>query len=150
MEGVLVSAKAEGSSITTQCISGKDGIYSFPAGRLAPGKYQSEKSRRGLRPGGSRTNHHRGTQPAHMDLKLHKTKDLAAQLTSAEWLMSVPGNPDQKEMLYRCVHCHGLAPIVQSTYDEKGWERLWSDMEMGAPQHDQSSHQGRLAGHGQA
>jgi streptogramin lyase len=121
MEGVLVSAKGEGSSITMTVISGKGGVYSFPAGRLVPGRYHLKSRAVGydLEDPGPITI--AANQPAHVDLKLHKTKDLSAQLTSAEWLMSVPGNPDQKEMLYRCVHCHDLGPIVHSTYDEKGW-----------------------------
>src|SRR5690348_8516865 len=39
MEGVLVSAKREGSTITTTVVTRKDGMYSFPQNRLAPGKY---------------------------------------------------------------------------------------------------------------
>ena len=39
MEGVLVSAKKEGATITTTVVSNDKGQYSFPAGRLAPGKY---------------------------------------------------------------------------------------------------------------
>src|SRR6202140_4773698 len=39
LEGVLVSAKKSGSSITTTVVSDKDGRYSFPAGRLEPGQY---------------------------------------------------------------------------------------------------------------
>src|SRR5439155_3115205 len=39
MEGVLVSAKKAGSTITTTVVSDKQGRYSFPAARLEPGKY---------------------------------------------------------------------------------------------------------------
>jgi len=39
LEGVLVSAKKSGSTITVTVVSGKDGRYSFPAARLAPGQY---------------------------------------------------------------------------------------------------------------
>ena len=39
MEGVLVSAKKEGSTITTTVVSNEKGQYSFPAGKLEPGKY---------------------------------------------------------------------------------------------------------------
>src|SRR5580698_9060818 len=39
LEGVLVSAKKSGSTITTTVVSDKDGRYSFPAGRLEPGSY---------------------------------------------------------------------------------------------------------------
>jgi virginiamycin B lyase len=39
LEGVLVSAQKSDSSITVTVVSGKDGSYSFPAGRLEPGQY---------------------------------------------------------------------------------------------------------------
>jgi virginiamycin B lyase len=39
LEGVLVSAKRNGSTVTVTVVSDKDGRYSFPAGRLEPGQY---------------------------------------------------------------------------------------------------------------
>jgi len=39
MEGVLVSAKGEGSSVTVTVVSNKEGRYAFPVDRLKPGKY---------------------------------------------------------------------------------------------------------------
>jgi len=39
MEGVLVRAKGEGKTISVTVVTGHDGRYSFPASRLAPGKY---------------------------------------------------------------------------------------------------------------
>ncbi len=39
MEGVLVSAKKAGSTITITVVSDAQGRYSFPAGKLAPGQY---------------------------------------------------------------------------------------------------------------
>src|SRR3954468_14810853 len=39
MEGVLVSAKKDGSTITVTVVSDEKGRYSFPASRLSPGKY---------------------------------------------------------------------------------------------------------------
>ncbi len=39
LEGVLVSAKKDGSTITVTVVSDKDGRYSFPAARLEPGQY---------------------------------------------------------------------------------------------------------------
>src|SRR5438105_476425 len=39
MEGVLVSAKKAGSTITITVVTGKDGRYSFPSSKLEPGSY---------------------------------------------------------------------------------------------------------------
>jgi hypothetical protein len=39
MEGVLVSAKREGSTVTTTVVSDAKGRYSFPSARLDPGHY---------------------------------------------------------------------------------------------------------------
>src|SRR5689334_9126329 len=39
MEGVLVSARKEGSNITTTVVSNDQGQFSFPSDRLTPGKY---------------------------------------------------------------------------------------------------------------
>ena len=40
MEGVLVSAKKPGSTITVTVVSDAKGDYAFPADRLAPGSYK--------------------------------------------------------------------------------------------------------------
>src|SRR5262250_1487897 len=39
MEGVLVSAKKEGSTVTTTVVSNAKGEFSFPADRMEPGRY---------------------------------------------------------------------------------------------------------------
>src|SRR3954468_6470660 len=39
MEGVLVSARREGSAITVTVVSDAKGRFQFPAGRLPPGDY---------------------------------------------------------------------------------------------------------------
>src|SRR5499427_5035215 len=39
MEGVLVSAKKEGSTVTTTVVSNAKGGFSFPADRMEPGHY---------------------------------------------------------------------------------------------------------------
>ena len=53
MEGVVVSAKKAGSTITISVVSDKDGRYAFPASKLEPGQYGLSGSRccPGARPG---------------------------------------------------------------------------------------------------
>src|ERR1700746_1446407 len=39
MEGVLISAKRPGSTMTLTVVSGEQGRYQFPASKLPPGQY---------------------------------------------------------------------------------------------------------------
>ena len=39
MEGVVVGAKKDGSTITIDVVSDKDGHYSFRSSKLGPGQY---------------------------------------------------------------------------------------------------------------
>jgi streptogramin lyase len=121
MEGVLVSMKPVGGAITVTVVSDQHGRYAFPAGRLKPGKYNLTIRAIGYdspQPGMAVIV---GANRAEVDLKLVKTRDLASQLSSAEWLMSVPGTPEQKDALYGCITCHTATPILKSKYDAAGW-----------------------------
>jgi hypothetical protein len=55
-----------------------------------------------------------------LDLKLQKTTDVASQLSSHEWLMSMPGTKEQKDKLayqvVSCAYCHTYERIVKSPH----------------------------------
>ena len=92
MEGVLVSAKKAGSTITITVVSDRDGRFSFPASKLEPGQYALR-----IRAVGYDLDNHKSIEVAAqktttLDLKLRKTEDLAAQMSNAEWINSIPGN----------------------------------------------------------
>ena len=65
---------------------------------------------------------------ATLALKLHKTKDLASQLTSAEWLMSFPGTDEQKKFLLGCTTCHTVERIAKSKHTPDEWVELFKRM----------------------
>src|ERR1700726_1432368 len=90
LEGVLVSAKKDGSTITVTVVTGKDGRYSFPAGRLEPGPYSLHIRAAGYDLEGTGQISLVPDKTAPADLALRKTDNLAAQLTNAEWLASMP------------------------------------------------------------
>jgi virginiamycin B lyase len=116
LEGVLVSAKRDGSTVTVTVVSDKDGRYSFPAARLEPGQYSLRIRAAGYdldNPGPVSV---AADKPATADLALRKTEDLAAQLTNAEWLASMPGTDAQKGQLLNCVGCHTLERPLRSKY----------------------------------
>jgi virginiamycin B lyase len=62
------------------------------------------------------------------DIKLKKTKNLAGQLTNAEWMMSIPGTEAQKALLLNCVSCHTLERVMRSTHDSDEWTQVITRM----------------------
>src|SRR2546423_1409442 len=61
---------------------------------------------------------------AAVDLKLAKTRKVAAQLNNAEWMASIPGTEEQKSFLLNCVGCHTLERVVRSSHDPDSWTQV--------------------------
>jgi virginiamycin B lyase len=116
LEGVLVSAQRSGSTITVTVVSGKDGSYNFPAARLEPGQYSLRIRAIGYELDGPDRVTVAADKTATADLALRNAKDIASQLTNAEWLASMPGTDAQKGQLLNCVGCHTLARPLNSKY----------------------------------
>jgi imidazolonepropionase-like amidohydrolase/streptogramin lyase len=117
MEGVLVSAKRAGSTITVTVVSDREGRYRFPESRLEPGEYALRIRAAGYDLDSPSTATVAPRATAATDLKLRKTNDLAAQLTNADWFASVPGTEAQKASIRGCTHCHTIERVVRSRYD---------------------------------
>src|SRR5262245_51406418 len=81
MEGVLVSAKREGSNKTITVVSDEKGRYRFPAARLEPGKYAISIRAIGYDLAGAPAPQVAAKGTATADLKLVKAKDPAAQMS---------------------------------------------------------------------
>jgi streptogramin lyase len=128
MEGVLVSAKAAGSTITVTVVSDQNGRYSFPPDRLPPGSYTLRTRAVGYDLDGQKSADIAVEQTTTADLTLRKTKNLASQLTNAEWLASMPGSEAQKSFLLNCVGCHTLERVVRSTHDADEWTQVIARM----------------------
>ena len=146
MEGVLVSARRDGSNKTVTVVSDEKGRYRFPAARLEPGKHAISIRAVGYDLAGPVTPQVTGKGPANADLKLVKTRDLAAQLTNAEWLHSAPGTPQQKRPLLNCVSCHTLERIVRSKHDAEAFVQTIQRMGTYANQSTVLRPQKRLTG----
>ena len=117
MEGVVVSAKKEGSTVTVSVISDAQGRYTFPADRLSAGKYGIKIRAIGYDLAAPVTADVADARTATLDLKLQKTKNLVSQMSNAEWMASIPGSDDQRHFLLDCVSCHTLERIVRSTHN---------------------------------
>jgi virginiamycin B lyase len=132
MEGVLVSAKKQGSTITVTVVTDAKGQYSFPADRLDAGRYTLAIRAAGYDLDG----------PAQVDIaadgstaniKLVKTKNLANQLSSAEWLISAPGPDNLKANMTNCVSCHTLQRVFASAHDAEEFKQIFKRMGTYAP-----------------
>src|SRR6202521_2524624 len=117
MEGVVVSAKKTGSTITISVVSDDKGHFSFPASKIGPGEYALRIRAIGYDLDGAATVAVPQGKPAAVDLKLRPVDDITSQMTPAEWIASVPGTEDQKKFLYNCATCHNLDRIVKSRHD---------------------------------
>ena len=76
MEGVLVRAKGEGKTISVTVVTDHEGRYSFPASRLAPGKYKIDIRAVGYDLASPVSVEVAAGATRRADLKLVKTKDL--------------------------------------------------------------------------
>jgi streptogramin lyase len=119
MQGVLVSAKRAGSTVTVTAVTNEKGEYEFPASRLDSGFYSLTIRAVGYAlasPSAAELSH---GKTATIDLKLRKaTKDEeASQLTNLEWLESFPGTTEQRASVQPCTHCHTLERPARSMFD---------------------------------
>src|ERR1700719_4339493 len=128
MEGVVVSARKDGATVTVSVVTDDKGHFSFPASRLDPGHYAI-----GIRATGYDLD---GPQDAtiaagvedKIAVTLKPARNLSAQLTNAEWLMSIPGTDAQKRLVLDCNSCHSLERIVRSTHDAAEFQQVFLRM----------------------
>ena len=141
MEGVLVSAKNRDATITTTVVSDRDGRFTFPSGKLAPGHYVLAIRAVGYDLAEPIETDVVRAQPTTIDLALRPTEDLAAQLTNTDWLASFPGADEQKRSLLECMSCHTLERIARSAHHVGEWisvlERMASYANNSTPDHPQ-------------
>jgi streptogramin lyase len=121
MEGVLVTVKRASSTIATTVVTDRQGRYRFPRERLEPGEYAVRVNAVGYDLDEDRSIEVTAARGAIADLTLRKARDLAAQLSNTEWLMSIPGTEAQKASVRGCAHCHTLERVVRSHYDADAW-----------------------------
>src|SRR5262245_27314803 len=127
MEGVLVSAKREGSNKIVTVVSNADGTYSFPRNRLEPGQYNISIRAVGyvLQAPSSKVAVS-ADSAAHLDLNLRKSNvlELALQMTDPEWLLSYSLDDQTTFDVFKdCIRCHSLQRPSMSSYsaDQMAW-----------------------------
>src|SRR5882672_9901822 len=128
LDGVTVSARGVGQTITTSVFTDEDGNFYFP--RMAEGKYRVWAQAEGFEAGKSDVSLN-GTA-GRQDFTLPTIKDnleIVKQMTGQEYVTSLPEDTPQhrkmKDVFYNtCTGCHEPNYILQNRFDEKGWEAI--------------------------
>jgi streptogramin lyase len=128
MEGVVVTAKKPGSIVEVSVTTDAQGQYTFPENRLEPGNYTISIRAVGYDINAPTKATVESEKTTTTDIKLKKTKNLASQLTNAEWMMSIPGTEAQKAALLDCGSCHTLERVMRSTHDSDEWTQVITRM----------------------
>jgi virginiamycin B lyase len=128
MEGVVVTAHKPGSIVSVSVMTDAHGRYAFPENRLEPGHYDLAIRAVGYELPAPASSDVATEKTSTVDLRLQTTRDLADQLTNAEWVQSIPGTDEQKAMLLNCTSCHTMERIVKSTHDADEWTHVISRM----------------------
>ena len=128
MEGVVVSVKKVGSTVTTSVATDDKGRFSFPASRLKPGQHAISIRAIGYDLEDPKSADVAAGQTATIDIKLAPTRNLPKQMSNAEWFISFPGTDQEKKALLNCVSCHNLDRIVRSQYDGEQFVEIFNRM----------------------
>src|SRR5579862_832037 len=133
MEGVVVSAKKDGSTISVSVVTNAAGHFAFPAARLEPGHYALKARAAGYALESDAAADVAPGQETKTEIKLAKEKNLPAHLTNAEWLMSITCTDEQKRFLLNCTTCHTLERILKSTHDASEFMEVFHRMSLYYP-----------------
>lgn len=150
LEGVVVTARREGANFSVSVVSDAKGKYAFPRTHLAPGKYDIKIRAVGYDLAAATAADVAAGKTAKRDLSLDKTKNLADQLSSVEWAMSMPGTDEQKnKFVYTalsCAYCHSYKRMMKSKHTPEQWVAVIKRMQSYYPDGTASSDDGRGRG----
>ena len=133
MEGVVVGAKKDDSTITVNVVSDAKGRFSFPAAKLEPGRYALKIRAAGYDLDGPKTIDVVAGKATTANLKLKPAENPSAQLSDAEWLLSIPGTDQQKNFLLSCNGCHTIERIVKANKSAEEWVQVFRRMSLYSP-----------------
>jgi len=128
MQGVVVSARKDGSTITVSVVSDDRGRFAFPASKLVGGHYRLTIRAAGYDLDGAPAIDVVPGVTTTADLKLRLTENLPDQLTNSEWIESVPGSPDMKKLFLGCTDCHTLQRVIESKHTANEFLQVFDRM----------------------
>ena len=127
LEGVTVSAKMEGSTITTSVYTDENGAYFFPA--MPPGKYNVWAQTLGFETAKSSVDLAAGK---HQDFTLlpitdaeRRYRQLPSELATAALPEATPQDALMKKIfMNNCNSCHPPGYALQFRFNEEGWSKV--------------------------
>lgn len=129
MEGVVITAQREGSTVMTSVTTNNLGQYSFPRNRMKAGTYTITIRAAGYVLEGSGTTSvtvdAQGMSELALTLNQATADQLSHQLTNLDWWTSMSGTPAQKDLLIRkvvnCGFCHDMERTAKSQFSADQW-----------------------------
>ena len=123
LEGIGVSARADGKTFTTTVYTDLKGEYLFPP--LEAGQFTIRAQAVGFQAGKAELKLSAG-QTMRQDFTLQPLKDFSKQLSGTEWMDSLPEDTPQdrrmKMIVQRnCSSCHVSSFILDHRFDASGW-----------------------------
>src|SRR5215208_1375195 len=127
MGGVTVSAKAQGSTITTSVYTDETGAYYFPP--LPDGKYRVWAQALTYQTSNGNVELNTTTQQNFTLQPMKNQEDWVRQLPGDEMLAALPGDtPEDYRMKTQvrknCTGCHSASYPLQHRFDEDGWYKI--------------------------
>ena len=127
MGGVTVSAKAQGSTITTSVYTDETGAYYFPP--LPDGKYRVWAQALTYQTSNGNVELNKTTQQNFTLQPMKNQEDWVRQLPGDEMLAALPGDtPEDYRMKTQvrknCTGCHSASYPLQHRFDEDGWYKI--------------------------
>lgn len=131
LEGVPVSARADGETITTSVYTNEAGSYEFPP--LHEGNYRVWAQAVGFEAAQRQAQIGR-SGPVQLPFSLKQLADFTRQLSAQEWLAALPEDTAanrRMKIVFRnnCSGCHPASYVLQNRFDEEGWKRIITYME---------------------
>jgi streptogramin lyase/cytochrome c5 len=127
LEGVTVSAKLEGSTITTSVYTDTDGVYVFPP--LAAGKYRVwaqtlgfEAAKGAVDLGANRRQNFALQEIADAERRF---RQLPGEMMAAALPEATPQDAHMKKIfMNNCTACHSTSYALQFKFDDAGWNKI--------------------------
>ena len=131
LDGIVVSAREDGSTITTSVFTDDRGAYVFPP--LGQGTYRVWAQAVGFATSNEEISLTSSSDIV-QDFTLAELADFSKQLSGSEWMASLPDDTRENRRLKHlfrnnCAGCHTPNFVLQNRFDRAGWIKIIDVME---------------------